>query len=221
MRNDDHRHTARRKVAHDLEHFADHLRIERACRLVKEHHVGVHAQRAHDGDALLLPAGQTGRIVQRAVFQADAVEQFQRLLLRLLFGKAVQFHRRKSHVPQHGHVREQVELLEHHAHLLAVNVYVYLGVGDVRALKQHLSAGGPVEQVEAAQERRFPGTGRSDHDHDLPFADLRVDAVERADVAEIHLQVFRFNQNVSGHCYAASFPAWKRGRRARRPGSGK
>ena len=52
-------------------------------------------------------------------------------------------------------------------------------------------------------------------------ADLRVHAVEGVNVAEIHLQVLRFNQHVSGHCYAASFPAWKQGPRARRPGSGK
>ena len=43
---------------HDVEHLADHLGIERGGRLVVEHQRGLHGERAGDGDALLLPAGQ-------------------------------------------------------------------------------------------------------------------------------------------------------------------
>jgi hypothetical protein len=41
---------------HRVEHFLDHLRVERRGRLVEQHDLGLHAQRAGDGDALLLAA---------------------------------------------------------------------------------------------------------------------------------------------------------------------
>ena len=67
MRNDGHRHAVLCKALHNLEHFADHLRVERGGRLVEQHHIGMHAQRAHNSDALLLPAGKLGRVGARPV----------------------------------------------------------------------------------------------------------------------------------------------------------
>src|SRR5687768_13521696 len=67
---DGHRHPVAREVAHDVQHLPDHLRVQRRGRLVEEHELGLHRQRAGDRHALLLPARQVGR--QRAGLRGDA-----------------------------------------------------------------------------------------------------------------------------------------------------
>ena len=61
VRDDDHRHPRLGELAHDAEHLADELRVERRGRLVEEHHLGVEAERARDRDPLLLPARELRR----------------------------------------------------------------------------------------------------------------------------------------------------------------
>ena len=60
---------------HEVEHFLDHLRVERRCRLVEQHHLGPHGEGAGDRHALLLPAGKLRRIGVRLVGQMDARQQ--------------------------------------------------------------------------------------------------------------------------------------------------
>ena len=61
MRDDDHRQALFGQAAHDIEHLADHLRIERARRLIKQQHFRLHSQRTGDGHTLLLTAGELRR----------------------------------------------------------------------------------------------------------------------------------------------------------------
>ena len=106
------------EVAHDVEHLADELRVERAGRLVEEHQLGLHRERPGDRDALLLAAGELARVGVLAAGEADPVEQSPRLarpprscrtpLTRI--GASMTLLER-------GHVREQVEALEDHADL--------------------------------------------------------------------------------------------------------
>ena len=58
VRDDDHGHAVGGELAHDLEHLAHDLGVERRGRLVEQHDLRVHAQSAGDGHALLLAAGQ-------------------------------------------------------------------------------------------------------------------------------------------------------------------
>lgn len=55
---DQHRHVLGGQLLHDGIDFVDELRIERRCRLVEEHHLRLHGQRARNRDTLLLAAGQ-------------------------------------------------------------------------------------------------------------------------------------------------------------------
>src|SRR5690242_12234335 len=59
---DDHGHALLGQAAHDVEDLPDELRVEGAGRLVEQHELGPHRQRSRDGDALLLTAGQLGRV---------------------------------------------------------------------------------------------------------------------------------------------------------------
>ena len=59
---DDHRHAVAGEAAHHVEHLADQLGVERRGRLVEEHQLRLHRQRAGDRDALLLAAGELRRV---------------------------------------------------------------------------------------------------------------------------------------------------------------
>ena len=64
-----------RRLAHDLEHRADQLGIERAGRLVEQHHPRLERDRARDGDPLLLAARQLARRVAGAIGEADPLQR--------------------------------------------------------------------------------------------------------------------------------------------------
>ena len=193
MRDHDHGHAVAREILHYVEHLANHFRVERAGRLVEQHHIRVHGQRAHDGDALLLPAGKRRRIRVCLFGQAHALEQFHGALVRLLLGHHFQMDGRERDVFQHGLVREQVELLKHHAHTLADVVDVHTPLHDVRALKDHLAGRGHFQQVEAAQKRGFARTAGADHHELFPLGDVLVHAAQHVIVAKKLVQILNVN----------------------------
>lgn len=83
MCNDDHGHAGVRQLLHNVEHLADHLGVERGGRLIEQHDLRLHHERAHDGHALLLAAGELDGIGAGTVLQAYSVQQGQGLFLRL------------------------------------------------------------------------------------------------------------------------------------------
>ena len=86
------------QLDHDVQHLLDHLGIEGGGRLVEQHELRVHAERAGDGDALLLAAGELARIFVRLLGDPDALEIFMAAssasafgILRTQIGASVQF----------------------------------------------------------------------------------------------------------------------------------
>jgi hypothetical protein len=59
----EHGHALLGERHHGVEHLLHHLRVEGRGRLVEQHDLRAHAQRARDGDALLLAAGELARIL--------------------------------------------------------------------------------------------------------------------------------------------------------------
>ena len=57
---------SRGEAAHHVEHLADQLGVERRGRLVEQHQLRLHRQRAGDRDALLLAARELRRVGLRA-----------------------------------------------------------------------------------------------------------------------------------------------------------
>jgi hypothetical protein len=80
---DDHGHARAGEVDHHVEHLGDHLGIERGGRLVEQHHPRLHAQRAGDGDALLLAARELAGALVGLLGDAHAFEIAQRPRLGL------------------------------------------------------------------------------------------------------------------------------------------
>ena len=225
VRDDDHRHAFCRQLLHDGEHLADHLGVEGACRFVKQHDLRLHAERADDGDTLLLAAGQLRRICPCAVGKTDAAEQLHRLFFGVCLGLLKQFGRRKRHIAQDGHMREEVEMLEHHAHLAAVQIDVHLGIGDIDAVKLDGAVSRRFQQVQRPQQRGFARAGGSDDDDDLAAANLRIHAVERLNSAAliVNLESFYADQCFVfiAHWCAASFRVCRPPIAGRRPPRGR
>jgi hypothetical protein len=86
-------------------------------------------------------------------------------------------------------VREQVELLEHHADAAPDGVDVHVQVGDLDALDVDVALGRHLQQVHAAQQRRLAGARGPDHAHHLAGLDQHVDAHEHLVGAEVLVQV--------------------------------
>ena len=83
VRDDDQRLAEIVERAEQRADLAHQLRIERGGRLVEQHHVGLHRQRARDGHALLLAAGELRRIELLLARQPDPFEIVARDLLGL------------------------------------------------------------------------------------------------------------------------------------------
>ena len=181
MRDDDHGHAGVRQLLHNVEHLADHLGVERGCRLVEQHDLRLHHERAHDGHTLLLAAGELDGIGVGTVLEADAAQQLQGLFRGHFARHTEHLFRCQGHVLQDRPVREEVEMLEDHAHLLAQLVDVDLFLRDIDAVEQDRSTRRRFQQVQAAQERALAGAGGADGRDDIALPDIDGDAVQRAD----------------------------------------
>jgi hypothetical protein len=129
VRDHHHRHAFLGQRDHHVEHLADHLRVQRRGGLVEQHDDRVHRQRARDRHALLLAARQLAGELVLVRHQPDAVEHLQAARLGLVGAAAQHLDLRDGQVLGDRQVREQLEVLEHHADLGAQLGQVGLGVG--------------------------------------------------------------------------------------------
>src|SRR6266513_5990004 len=83
VRDHHHGHAFLGELDHHVEHFVDHLGVERRGRLVEQHGDRVHRQRARDRHALLLAAGELAGVLVLVGEQADALEELEPFFRRL------------------------------------------------------------------------------------------------------------------------------------------
>ena len=136
-------------------------------------------------------------------------------------GEPVHDPRRQRDVGQRGHVREQVERLEHHAHRLPRAASASIArVADVAAVEQDLAVVDVLEQVDAPQQRRLARPGRADQHDDLVLGDVEVDAVEHRAVVRSALTQAPHRQHRCGRhsapCRVADAPGRPVGEPCRR-----
>ena len=167
-----------RKILHDGKHLADHFRVKGARRFVEQEHLWVHRERACNGHALLLAAGELARLGVDIGRHADLFQIPHGLLLRLGLTAAEYLHLADHAVFQDGHIVEQVERLEHHADVGAVFRGVDTLSGDVFAVVENVAARRRFEQVHAAQQRRFAGAGRADDGDHVALLDIEIDIAQ-------------------------------------------
>ena len=218
------------EVAHDVEHVADQLGVERTGRLVEEHQLRLHRQRPRDRDPLLLAAGELPRVGSPPgprVRPARAA----RAPARSAPSRGTPFtrQRRLDDVAEHRHVREQVEVLEDHADIGAlpgdlplpqlVELVAALLVADELAVDLEPAGVDLLEMVDAAQQRGLARSGRADDAHDLAALHLEVDAFEHLVDAEALADPFGLDHR--GRTELIGDPAVVPGRRESRQADGR
>ena len=127
------------------------------------------------------PPGELIRIRVELVAEADALEQAPRFRLDLRARPLVDLDRRDRDVVEHGHVLEQIVLLEHDRHALAHAPHVGgIGVVDRLSVEADAAAGRLQKPDQHAQDRALARARRADQADDLARADAERDAVEHA-----------------------------------------
>ncbi len=113
----------------------------------------------------------------------DALEIVHRDLLGVLLRHLAHPDRRQRQVLQHGQMREQVEVLEHHADVAAHLVDLLDVVGQLDAVDHDAALLVLLEPVDAADHGRFAGARRpADHDA-LALGDPQVDVAQHVEIA--------------------------------------
>ena len=75
-------------------------------------------------------------------------------------------------------MREEVEVLEHHAHMRAHLIEVDAGGGYVLSVDYDLTGGRDFKHIQAAQKGAFSSAGGADDDYLLAVFDFTVDSVK-------------------------------------------
>ena len=114
----------------------------------------------------------------RLVGQREPLEQLDRARLGVLSRYAVDATWRERDVVEHGHVRKEVERLEHDAHALTHVVVVDARVADVDAVEDDLTVVDLLELVDAAQQRRLARSARADEHGDGVLGHDEVDIAQ-------------------------------------------
>ena len=164
------------QLLHQFQNLAHHFGVEGAGGLVEQDHVRIHGKGTGNGNTLLLATGKALGVGIGLVGQAHAGQQFVCLggdgflILQLQQGGG------QLQIFLHSQVREQVEVLEHHAHLLAHSVdvgFIHLG-----ALKFDAAGGGDLQPVQAAQEGGLAAAGGADQADHVAAVDVDINTLQ-------------------------------------------
>ena len=134
-----HGHAGLSELDHDVEHLFDHFRIQRGCGLIEQHDLGGHAQASRDGDTLLLTTRELGRILFRLLGNLYPLQVLHGGVLGILAGHFAHPDGTQGEVVQHGQMRKQIEVLEHHADFTPDQLDVLEVVAELRALDPNLT----------------------------------------------------------------------------------
>src|SRR5262249_44983424 len=137
---------------------------------------------ARNGHPLLLAARKLAREAVGLLGEADEAQEVQRLRPRRVRVHPFQLDRRYRQVLERRQVREEIEGLEYHVHLLTHLRDIRLAVEDVHAVHVDGPAARLLEQVQAAQERALAGARGPDDRHHLSLADLGGDILQHGEI---------------------------------------
>src|SRR5690606_17739098 len=172
-----------------VQHFANQFRIQRRSWLIKQHHARAQRQRAGNGDALLLAAGEVTRpgigFIAQTYHIQKAVGVFNSLFFTELFMRDGCF----NQVFQHRKMRKKIEVLKHVPNVDALFEDLFLfelvefvtltAIADVIPVNLDKAFVYALQMVNSAQQRRFSRSrGSEDHRHGARW-DLKRDVIER------------------------------------------
>ena len=162
--------------------------VQRAGGLIAEQDLGFSCQCAGNGNALLLAAGELGRVGVGLIGQAHHFQQLLGALFGILFLHTCQLHG-EADVLQAAALHQQVELLEDHRDLPAA--LAQLGRRELfhlHAVNDHAALGGALQQVDAAHQRGFARARHADDAVNRTIRDGQADVLQRIHCAVLHLE---------------------------------
>ena len=126
---------------------------------------------------LLLPAGELVRIAVELLGQTDLGHHLACDLHGLGPWRLLDHRRREHHVGARGEMREQVELLEHHAHLLRSGRKSFFAGMQRGAVDHDLAAIDRFKAVDGTQQGALARSRCADDGHHFALRDLEIDAL--------------------------------------------
>ena len=175
-------------------HLLSELEVESPERLVEEQDLGPVDQRAGDGDALLLAAGELGG---PTVLEGGELHEGENVshAARDLFLGDLAHPEPVGDVVEDRHVREERVALEHRVDVALIG----LSVGDVLAGEQDLAGGRLLEAADHAQRRGLAGAGRPQDREELPLEDVEVEVPHHMVVSVELVDVPDLDDRLSAH----------------------
>ena len=92
-------------------------------------------------------------------------------------------------------------MLEYHSHMTAVNIDIHLHISNIHAVEDNASSRRILHTIQASEEGTFSGTGRTEHNYNVPFVDGDIDALQNFCITEAFFQI-----NYVYHSSSGSFP---------------
>ena len=171
-------------------HVAADQRIQRRERLVHQQDGGIVGQRASQAHTLLHAPRQLVGIAVLVTLQTHALEPFHRTLTTLLARHALNLQAVLG-VFQHGVVREQRELLEHHRGLLAPKTQqlIVVHLHHILTTCDDLARCGLDQAVDVADKCGFARTGQTHHHLNTASGHVDVDVAQTQHMAVLVAQL--------------------------------
>ena len=159
-------------IRQQSQHRGGGLGIQSAGRLVAQQHLRSGGQRPGDADALFLPAGKLRRESGGLFAEIHQLQQFAHP--RFASGP-----RHPGNLQRHRDVigdgagMQQIEVLENHPGAQAIIPQRRLvQLSNILSVHQNAARGGPLQQIETADERTFAGAAAPENAVYRPFRDL-------------------------------------------------
>ncbi|CCK17660.1 hypothetical protein BN136_3670 [Cronobacter universalis NCTC 9529] len=177
-------------------HLLAQFEIERAERFVEQQHARLVHQRAGDGDALALAAGELRRFTRMGKAERHPLQRLAGAGQPRFFIDAFD-HQPVGDVLQHRHMRKQRVILKHRVNVALPRRQLagFAAKQANRAVAQLLKA------RDHPQAGGFAGAGRPQHGEKLPVFDGHADVIDRAHVAVAPRDLLKL------HCVSHTSPA--------------
>src|SRR5262245_11128806 len=189
MGNAYHRHSFICELHHSVEHFLHHFRIKCRRRLVKQHDLRLHTERARNGHTLLLAARQLSGVFIGLILDAHLSQQPNRAIMRFRSGNAANLHRSQHTIFGNSEMRKEIEALKHHANFAAHAVDICDPVIQLDAVDNDPASIVLLNMVDASNEGRLAGARGSAKYDLLSSYDVKADIIQRGKTAEFFHQV--------------------------------
>ena len=159
--------------------------VERAERLVHQQHARLVCERTRERDALLLAAGELGRIALGERMHAGEREHLGHARVDALV-TGLPLLQSERDVLAHRHVGKERVILEHHADVARARRQVVDRLAaDTHSARRRLN-----ETGDHAQRRRLAATRRAEQDDELALCDVEIDVLDDVDVVVALAQPF-------------------------------